>query len=57
MSEDNQFNVRTVQPGEGPTCPAGSNVKVHYHGTLDDGSVFDSSVQRNEPFVFKVGVG
>ena len=29
-----------------------SVVKVHYHGTLADGTVFDSSVQRGEPAVF-----
>ncbi|HRP01181.1 MAG TPA: FKBP-type peptidyl-prolyl cis-trans isomerase [Candidatus Kapabacteria bacterium] len=40
-----------VSPKEGQTC------KVHYHGTLLDGTVFDSSVERNKPFEFKIGVG
>jgi FKBP-type peptidyl-prolyl cis-trans isomerase 2 len=35
----------------------GSHVKVHYTGTLDDGTVFDSSVTRGEPIVFVAGVG
>ncbi len=35
---------------ENPT--ATSRVKVHYHGTLIDGTVFDSSVERNEPIAF-----
>ena len=47
------FEVTNIQgAGEGPVCPAGAVVLVHYHGTLADGSVFDSSVERNEPFQF-----
>jgi FKBP-type peptidyl-prolyl cis-trans isomerase len=38
-----------VKVGTGPSPTATSNVKVHYHGTLRDGTVFDSSVQRGEP--------
>ena len=30
---------------------------MHYHGTLENGSVFDSSVERNEPFQCQIGVG
>jgi FKBP-type peptidyl-prolyl cis-trans isomerase len=38
--------------GEKPT--AASKVRVHYHGTLIDGTVFDSSVERGEPTEFGV---
>jgi FKBP-type peptidyl-prolyl cis-trans isomerase FkpA/FKBP-type peptidyl-prolyl cis-trans isomerase FklB len=44
--------VTTIKPGTGPTPAATDKVKVHYHGTLTDGTVFDSSVQRNEPATF-----
>jgi FKBP-type peptidyl-prolyl cis-trans isomerase len=38
-----------LKAGAGPSPKASDRVKVHYHGTLRDGSVFDSSVQRGEP--------
>jgi peptidylprolyl isomerase len=46
-----QYQVLSV--GSGEIHPkASSKVKVHYHGTLLDGTVFDSSVDRNEPISF-----
>jgi FKBP-type peptidyl-prolyl cis-trans isomerase FkpA len=44
--------ITTLSPGTGPSPKATSKVKVHYHGTLTDGSVFDSSVQRGQPAEF-----
>jgi FKBP-type peptidyl-prolyl cis-trans isomerase FkpA/FKBP-type peptidyl-prolyl cis-trans isomerase FklB len=41
-----------LKQGKGPSPKATDTVKVHYHGTLPDGKVFDSSVQRNEPATF-----
>jgi FKBP-type peptidyl-prolyl cis-trans isomerase FkpA len=41
-----------VTAGTGASPTAEDTVRVHYHGTLRDGSVFDSSVQRNEPISF-----
>lgn len=35
----------------------GRNVKVHYKGTLEDGTVFDSSYERSEPIGFQIGAG
>jgi FKBP-type peptidyl-prolyl cis-trans isomerase len=41
-------------PGTGPTPKAEETVKVHYTGTLVNGTVFDSSVQRGEPVEFQL---
>ena len=41
--------ITEIRPGTGETPKATDKVKVHYHGTLIDGTVFDSSVQRGEP--------
>ena len=43
---------RVIKEGSGASPKAEDTVKVHYHGTLRDGSVFDSSVERNEPAEF-----
>src|SRR5690606_16630979 len=47
-----QFQVLTEGEGEIPTL--NDQVKCHYHGTLIDGTVFDSSVERGQPAVFPV---
>ena len=44
--------VTTIKPGTGASPKATDKVKVHYQGTLTDGTVFDSSVQRNQPATF-----
>jgi FKBP-type peptidyl-prolyl cis-trans isomerase len=43
--------------GRGPLATDGNTVKVHYRGSLLDGTVFDSSFERNEPFEFELGRG
>jgi FKBP-type peptidyl-prolyl cis-trans isomerase FklB len=48
-----QYEVITQGDGEKPT--AESTVRVHYHGTLIDGAIFDSSVDRGQPAEFPVG--
>ena len=43
--------------GDGATARAGLTATVHYTGWLTDGTKFDSSVDRNEPFAFSLGGG
>jgi len=45
---------KTITPGNGPSPKATDTVRVHYHGTLPDGKVFDSSVQRGQPAEFQL---
>lgn len=53
IETDSGLQYQVMQKGDGNTHPsARSTVKVHYHGTLLDGSVFDSSVERAEPISF-----
>ena len=47
-----QYEIMVAGDGEKPS--AGSTVRTHYHGTLIDGTVFDSSVDRGEPAEFPV---
>lgn len=48
------LQYKVVKAGTGATPKASDEVKVHYHGTLIDGTVFDSSVERGEPVSFPV---
>jgi FKBP-type peptidyl-prolyl cis-trans isomerase len=50
-----QYEV--IEPGSGDSPMDGDIVQAHYTGTLLDGTKFDSSVDRNEPFQFMVGAG
>lgn len=46
------FVIKEIVPGSGPSPKPTDKVKVHYKGTLIDGTVFDSSIDRGEPAVF-----
>ncbi len=49
--------IEDIVVGEGDTAEAGRMVSVHYTGWLENGSKFDSSKDRNEPFDFPLGRG
>lgn len=52
-----ELKIEDVEVGTGAEAVNGKTVKVHYTGRLEDGSVFDSSVQRGEPIEFPLGAG
>ena len=51
------LNYVITKEGNGEKPSVGTLIKVHYTGKLLDGTVFDSSVKRNEPFQFVLGIG
>ncbi len=52
-----ELQIEELNLGEGAACKAGDSVSMHYTGWLTNGKKFDSSVDRNEPFNFTLGVG
>ena len=48
------MKIEHIVEGTGASPSPTSRVKVHYHGTFEDGTVFDSSVDRGQPAVFPV---
>lgn len=52
VKTDSGLVISTLKPGAGESPKATDTVKVHYHGTLIDGTVFDSSVERGQPAEF-----
>lgn len=48
------LQYKQLETGNGAKPTTSDRVKVHYHGTLTDGTVFDSSYERGEPIVFPV---
>jgi FKBP-type peptidyl-prolyl cis-trans isomerase len=52
-----KLNIVDTVVGTGKEAQSGSVVFVHYTGKLQDGTIFDSSIPRGEPFSFQLGVG
>ena len=52
-----ELQIETITEGSGQAAESGNKVFVHYTGKLEDGSVFDSSVTRGQPFSFTLGAG
>jgi peptidylprolyl isomerase len=57
ITTDSGLQYRDIEVGTGDTPSSGSTVVVQYVGRLQDGTVFDSSYERNQPFSFVLGVG
>jgi peptidylprolyl isomerase len=57
VTTDSGLKYIDLTEGDGPTPTAGQKVTVHYTGTLENGSKFDSSRDRGRPFDFNIGVG
>jgi FKBP-type peptidyl-prolyl cis-trans isomerase FkpA len=51
------LGIEDISIGEGAAATAGKRVTVHYTGWLTNGTKFDSSKDRNDPFVFSLGQG
>lgn len=57
VTTDSGLKYVVLNEGTGATPKTGQTVVVHYTGTLEDGTKFDSSRDRGQPFSFKLGAG
>lgn len=55
--KNNMLEIETIVEGSGVESKVGDNLTVHYTGMLEDGTKFDSSVDRGTPFNFILGIG
>jgi FKBP-type peptidyl-prolyl cis-trans isomerase len=52
ITTDSGLQITDIEVGSGEEVEAGDTITVHYTGWLDDGTVFDSSVERGQPATF-----
>lgn len=52
-----ELQITDLVVGTGKTCVKGALISTHYTGMLEDGSVFDSSLERGQPFQCVIGTG
>ena len=58
QEQASSVSIVRQEVGDGVTFPSkGDTLTMHYVGTLEDGTIFDSSRQRGKPFSFKIGTG
>jgi len=57
MKNNSGLQTEILKEGTGEKAEAGDTVTVHYTGYLEDGTKFDSSLDRGEPFSFNLGTG
>lgn len=57
MSDITELTIEDIRIGTGDLAKAGKTITVNYEGSLLDGTVFDSSYVRGEPFSFVLGAG
>ena len=57
FSSEKELKITIEQEGSGDSAEIGMSVSVHYTGKLEDGTEFDSSIPRGQPFTFTLGAG
>ncbi len=57
IMQNEELKTEVLEAGDGDEVVGGEVVTVHYVGMLEDGTLFDSSVERGMPFTFTVGAG
>ena len=57
MTTESGLKYHDFVVGDGPSPETGQTVTVHYTGWLEDGTKFDSSLDRGQPFTFSIGMG
>lgn len=54
---NNDLKIEDTQVGSGDEVKSGDTIVIHYKGTLENGTQFDSSYDRGQPFETQIGVG